>query len=51
MSLMIDGVEHFESTGTGNKRLARKILDIRRDQIVEGRFPGFLRSHAPTLKT
>ena len=47
---MVDGHQHCESTGTSNKRLARKILDIRRAEIVEGRFSGLVKSHAPTLK-
>jgi integrase len=50
MSLMIDGRQHCESTGTSNKRLAQKILDQRKGEIAEGRFPGLLKSHAPTLK-
>ena len=50
MSLMIDGHQHCESTGTSNKRLAQKILDQRKGEIAEGRFPGLLKSHAPTLK-
>lgn len=48
--MMIDGRQHFESTGTSNKRLARKILDVRRDHVIEGRVPGLLKSHAPTLR-
>jgi integrase len=50
MSLVIDGRQHCESTHTSNKRLAQKILDIRRAEIAEGRFPGLLKSHAPMLK-
>jgi integrase len=51
MSYMVPGVgQHCESTRTNNKRLARKILDMRRAEIVEGRFLGLLKSHPPTLK-
>lgn len=50
MSLTVGGRQHFESTHTSNKRLAHKILDIRRAEIIEGRFPGLLKSHPPTLK-
>jgi integrase len=31
--------------------LAQKILDTRRTEIVEGRLPGVIKSHAPTLKS
>jgi hypothetical protein len=37
MSLMIDGRQHCESTGTSNKRVAKKILAIRLAEIAEGR--------------
>jgi hypothetical protein len=50
VSLVIGGRQHCESTHTSNKRLAQKILDIRRAEIAEGRFPALLKSHAPTLK-
>ena len=50
MSIMIDGHQHCESTGTSNKRVAKKILAIRLAEIAEGRFPGLLKSHPPTLK-
>jgi integrase len=50
MSLMIDGHQHCESTHTSNKKIAAKILAIRLAEIAEGRFPGLLKSHAPTLK-
>ena len=50
MAYMVDGRQHCESTGTSNKRLAQKILDKRKGEIAEGRFPGLLKSHAPTLK-
>jgi len=49
MSLMIAGRQHCETTRTANRKLAQKILDIRRAEIVEGRFP-LLRSHPPALK-
>lgn len=49
-SFIIDGHQHCESTHTSNKRLARKILDIRRTQIVEGQVPELLKSQTPTLK-
>jgi integrase len=38
-----------ESTGTSNKRLARKILDKRKGEIAEGRF-NLPKSNPPTLK-
>jgi integrase len=38
MSVMVDGCQHCESTGTSNKRLAQKILDKRKGEIAEGRF-------------
>jgi len=44
------GKQHCESTGTSNKRVAKKILAIRLAAIAEGRFSGLLKSHAPTLK-
>ena len=47
---MVDGRQHCESTGTSNKRVAQKILAIRLAEIAEGRFPGLLKSHPPTLK-
>ncbi len=50
MAYMVDGRQHCESTGTSNKRVAQKILAIRLAEIAEGRFPGLLKSHAPTLK-
>jgi integrase len=45
---MVAGHQHCESTRTANKKLAQKILDIRRAEIIEGRFP-LLKSHPPTL--
>jgi integrase len=50
MAYMVEGRQHCESTGTSNKRLAQKLLDIRRGEVVEGRFPGLLKSNAPALK-
>ena len=50
MAYMVDGRQHCESTGTSNKRVAQKILAIRLAEIAEGRFPGLLKSHPPTLK-
>ena len=50
MSYTVGGEQRCESTGTRNKRLSQKILDIRRAEIVEGRFPGLLKSNAPTLR-
>jgi len=47
---MVGGKQHCESTGTSNKRVAKKILAIRLAAIAEGRFSGLLKSHAPTLK-
>ena len=52
---LVDGLHgewppNCESTGTSNKKLARKILDQRKGEIAEGRFPGLLKSHEPTLK-
>ena len=41
---------HCESTKTSNKRLALKMLAIRKAEFAEGRFPGLLKSHAPSLK-
>jgi integrase len=50
MAYMVDGRQHCESTHTSNKRVAQKILAIRLAEIAEGRFPGLLKSHPPTLK-
>ena len=47
---MAEGRQICESTGTSNKKLARKILDKRKGEITEGRFPGLLKSHPPTLR-
>jgi len=38
MSYMLDGEQKCESTGTTNKKLAKRILDKRKGEIVEGRF-------------
>jgi integrase len=51
MSYMVPGVgQRCESTETTNKRLARKILDMRRAEIVEGRYVNLVKSQAPSLK-
>jgi integrase len=50
MAFMVDGRQRSKSTGTSSKRLAQKILGIRLAEIHEGRFPGLLKSHPPTLK-
>src|SRR5580704_12269623 len=51
ISYMVPGLgQRCETTGTLNKRLARKILDTRRAEIVEGRFANLIKSHAPNLK-
>lgn len=44
-----DGRHFNRSTGTSNKRLARKILDGWRADVIEGRF-NLLKSTSPTLK-
>ena len=49
VQLTVNGRHPCFSTHTSNKRLAQKILDIRRAEIAEGRFPGILKSHPPTL--
>ncbi len=49
MTAMVDGRQICKSTGTSNKRLAQKILDLRKAEIIEGRF--CLRaSNAPRLE-
>jgi integrase len=50
MAYIVDGHQHCESTHTSNKRVAKKLLAIRLAEIAEGRFPGLLKSHPPTLK-
>jgi integrase len=50
MSYMVPGVgQRCETTGTSNKRLAQKILDVRRAEIAEGRFANLLKSNVPKL--
>jgi integrase len=50
VSYMIPGLgQHCESTGTSNKRLAQKILDVRRAEIAEGRYANLLKSNVPKL--
>jgi integrase len=50
VQLTVNGRHPCFSTHTSSKRLAQKILDIRRAEIAEGRFPGLLKSHPPKLK-
>jgi len=50
MAYSVAGKQHCESTATANKRVAQKILDIRRAEIAEGRFSSLLKSHPPMLK-
>jgi len=38
MSYMVDGKQHFESTREKNRKRAQQKLDIRRAEIVQGRF-------------
>jgi integrase len=49
MSYVADGVQHCESTGTTNKRLAQKIYDKRKGEITEGRFR-LVPAQSPLLK-
>jgi integrase len=49
IAYMVDGRQHCESTGTSNKRLAKKIHDKRKGEIVEGRF-NLPKSNPPKLK-
>src|ERR1700693_5386916 len=50
MSYMVPGVgQRCETTGTSNKRLAQKILDMRRAEIAEGRYANLLKSNVPKL--
>ena len=49
MSYMVNGRQKCETTGTSNKRLAQKILDMRRAEIAEGRHVTLIKSHVPTL--
>jgi integrase len=46
---MVDGRQHLESTGVTNRRVAQKILDVRRAEIAQGRF-NLLKKQAPKLK-
>jgi integrase len=46
---MVDGEQKIEATGTSNKRVAQKILDIRLAEIIEGRFR-LPKSNPPKLK-
>jgi integrase len=46
---MVDGKQKIEATGTSNKRVAQKILEIRLAEIIEGRF-GLPKSNAPRLE-
>jgi integrase len=50
MSYMVGGRQVCESTGTTNKRLARKILDLKRAEIAEGRYVTLIKSNVPMLK-
>jgi len=47
---MVDGRQTCESSRTSNKRLARKIMDMRRAEVVEGRHTSLIKSHAPGFK-
>jgi integrase len=50
ISYMEPGVgQRFESTGTNNKRLACKILSIRKAEVVEGRYCHLIKSSVPTV--
>jgi integrase len=49
ITYMVDGRQHCESTGTSNKRLAKRILDKRKGEIAEGRF-NLPKSNPPKLK-
>jgi integrase len=46
---MVDGRQKCEAAGTSNKRLAQKLLDIRRSEIAEGRYANLLKSNVPKL--
>ena len=48
ISYFKEGRQHRESTGTTNKKLAEKVLALRKGQIVEGRW-GLPRSQSPHL--
>jgi len=47
---MEGGRQVCETTGTNNKRLARKILDLKRTEIAEGRYVSLIKTNVPTLK-
>src|SRR5215469_2232716 len=49
MAYVVDGRQQCESTGTSNKRLAQKILNLRLAEIIEGRFR-LPKSNPPKLK-
>ena len=49
MGYVVDGEQRCESTGTTNKRIAQKILNLRVAEIIEGRFR-LPKSNAPRLK-
>lgn len=49
LALTVDGKHICLSTGCTNKRMAQKVLDLRKAQIIEGRF-GLPKSNPPTLK-
>lgn len=49
MAYTTDGHQRCESTGTGNKRIAQKILDKKKGEIVEGRF-NLPKSNPPLLR-
>ena len=38
IAYVVDGRQHCESSGTTNKRVAQKILNMRLAEIIEGRF-------------
>jgi integrase len=48
MSYTVDGRQHFEGTGEKNRKRAQQKLDVRRAEIVQGRFD-LLKKHAPRL--
>jgi len=49
MSFTTEGRQHCETTKTSNKRLAQKILDLRKVEIIEGHFR-LPASNAPRLE-
>jgi integrase len=49
MAYVVDGTQRCESSGTTNKRLAQKILNLRVAEIIEGRFR-LPKSNPPKLK-